>query len=209
MEKLVSALLAVSMFFAPFQQKIVTQKPTHTICVDAGHGGDDSGAINGDLSEAGVTLDIAKRLEKLLEDNNFGVIMTRTDADTNPTNSDRAAICNKHAADLALSIHLNSSEDTTLDYTQGLYGTTNIDKKFADALHTELVKDLGIADHGSTDFEDNFLLKTQMPATLQETVFLSNATEYQELTDGTGNKQQQIAQALLTGINTWFSDSQK
>lgn len=175
--------------------------------MDAGHGGDDPGAMNGNVTEAEETLDIATRLKALLEKNNYSVVMTRTDNNTTLSNSDRAEICNKNHADIAVAIHLNSGTDPTLDYTQGLYGisTANKDKNLAETLHESLAKNLNLPTVDDTDFGDNFMQKAQMPATLQETVFISNPTEYQELTDGTGNRQQQIAQGLFDGINTWFA----
>ena len=55
----------------PFMQK--------TIIVDAGHGGDDGGAIGIDGTvEKDINLDVALKLEKILKFYGFNVIMTRT-----------------------------------------------------------------------------------------------------------------------------------
>lgn len=59
-------------------------------------------------------------------------------------------------------------------------------------------------DLGVTNFASGVLLKSNMPATMQETVFISNATECALLTNGTGNRQQQLAQSLYNGIVDWF-----
>ncbi|MCL5784101.1 MAG: N-acetylmuramoyl-L-alanine amidase [Patescibacteria group bacterium] len=177
-----------------------------TVCVDAGHGGEDAGAIYNDLVEESVTLDIANRLKTLLEQNHYRVVMTRTNNQTTLTNSQRSQICNEKQAQLLVSIHLNANSDSSLDYTEGLYGDEAKDKKFTDFIHQSLVSNLGIGDGETTDFENNALLKAKMPATLQETVFLSSAGESGLLADGTGQRQQQIAQALFDGINNWFSN---
>jgi len=80
------------------------------IVVDAGHGGDDYGAIGPDgTREKDVVLDIAKRLAALIrKDKKFKVIMTR---DRNETVSleKRAEIANNAGADLFISIHANAS----------------------------------------------------------------------------------------------------
>ena len=181
--------------------------PMHTVCVDPGHGGDDSGAISNDLTEAEVNLNIAEKLKTLLENNHDKVVLTRNDNGTSLSNSKRADICNQAHADIAIAIHLNATTDTTTDYTQGLYGTVKKDKKLTDIIHQSLINKLHIAvppdNREVTDFGDNVLLKTKMPATLQETVFISSSNEYAELK--TDQRQQQIANALFDGITNWFT----
>ena len=215
MEKLTSIIAAITMLFSghPVASIAATQStPAEKIvCIDPGHGGDDAGAVNGDLTEAEVNLNIAKRLQSLLQNNQYQVVMTRTDNDTGLTNSQRADICNKNHADILIAIHLNASTDPTMDYTQGLYGTTKKDKALADTLHQALLTDLHMQnptpiDRAVTDFDDNLLLKANMPATLQETVFITSPTEYTLLQNG--GRQQQIAQSLLIGINNWFAKNQ-
>lgn len=80
------------------------------VVVDAGHGGDDYGAIGADgTREKDVVLDIAKKLAALIrKDKKFKVIMTR---DRNETVSleKRAEIANNAGADLFISIHANAS----------------------------------------------------------------------------------------------------
>jgi N-acetylmuramoyl-L-alanine amidase len=80
------------------------------IVIDAGHGGEDYGAIgpNG-TREKDVVLDIAKRLASLIrKDKKFKVIMTR-DRNKTVTLEERAKIANNAGADLFISIHANAS----------------------------------------------------------------------------------------------------
>jgi N-acetylmuramoyl-L-alanine amidase len=49
------------------------------------------------------------------------------------------------------------------------------------------------------------LLKSDMPATIAETVFITNDNEGQLLSNGTGARQQQIAEALRSGIEGYLS----
>ena len=81
-----------------------------TIAIDAGHGGRDPGAIgkNG-LKEKTVTLDIAKRLAKLVRDRlGCEVIMTR-DRDVFIDLDKRPFIAKSKDADLFVSIHVNAT----------------------------------------------------------------------------------------------------
>ncbi|OGC79297.1 MAG: hypothetical protein A2145_05205 [candidate division Zixibacteria bacterium RBG_16_40_9] len=84
------------------------------IVIDAGHGGQDYGAIGPTgLAEKDVVLDIALRLEKLLVKEGFKVILTRTD-DTFIPLADRTQIANSNGADLFISIHANSSKKRSI-----------------------------------------------------------------------------------------------
>jgi len=84
------------------------------IVVDAGHGGTDPGAIGRTgIREKLLTLDIAKRLSKLLRDDGFEVVMTRS-SDAFVPLSRRVAITNKHNADLFISIHANANRVRSL-----------------------------------------------------------------------------------------------
>jgi N-acetylmuramoyl-L-alanine amidase len=84
------------------------------IVIDAGHGGHDSGTLGVDgLEDKEVVLDVALRLGKLLHDRlGAEIIYTRSDDTFIPLET-RTAIANKAQADLFLSIHANSSSDSS------------------------------------------------------------------------------------------------
>lgn len=84
------------------------------IVIDAGHGGHDSGTIGVDgLEEKDVVLDVALRLGKLLHERlGSEILYTRSDDTFIPLET-RTAIANKAQADLFLSIHANSSSDSS------------------------------------------------------------------------------------------------
>jgi N-acetylmuramoyl-L-alanine amidase len=82
------------------------------IVIDAGHGGHDPGAKANGLTESQLTLDVALRLQKLLEkEPSFEVVMTRA-TDVFIPLEERTAIANREQADLFLSIHANASRNT-------------------------------------------------------------------------------------------------
>jgi N-acetylmuramoyl-L-alanine amidase len=79
------------------------------IVIDAGHGGHDPGAIGKGVTEAELVLDVALRLEKLLQNvPGVEVILTRR-VDEFVQLQERTAIANREGADLFLSIHANAS----------------------------------------------------------------------------------------------------
>lgn len=81
------------------------------IAIDAGHGGASVGtrAPLG-LLEKELTLDIAQRLERLLEASSFEVLMTRED-DRSVSLEERGRAANRAGADIFVSIHLNWIEN--------------------------------------------------------------------------------------------------
>jgi len=85
------------------------------IVIDAGHGGHDTGTVgpNG-LMEKDLCLDVALRLGKLIEQGLPGaeVVYTRSD-DTFIPLEERTSMANAAKADLFVSIHANSSPDSS------------------------------------------------------------------------------------------------
>lgn len=99
--------LAVATGFA-YSQKREPGK-VKTLVIDPGHGGDKPGALGKHSKEKELTLSIAKKFGKLVEDNypDVKVIYTRT-TDVDVTLAERANIANRAKADLFVSIHINS-----------------------------------------------------------------------------------------------------
>jgi N-acetylmuramoyl-L-alanine amidase len=80
------------------------------VVIDPGHGGDDPGAIGRrGLREKDVTLDIAKRIKRILEERyNLEVHLTR-ESDRYISLKKRTLFANRKNADLFVSIHANAS----------------------------------------------------------------------------------------------------
>jgi N-acetylmuramoyl-L-alanine amidase len=107
--------------------------------------------------------------------------------------------------EVLVSVHLNGSSDRSKNGTLGLWGKRTKDLAVTEVLHRRLARELGVPDLGVTNFASGVLLKSDMPATLQEAVFISNTGECGLLTDGTGKRQQQIARSLYNGLVDWFA----
>jgi N-acetylmuramoyl-L-alanine amidase len=87
----------------------VQATPLRTIVLDAGHGGQDMGAVGPTgLAEKELVLDVTRRVAKLVEEQlKIKVLLTRED-DTFVTLRDRATLANRARADLFVSIHANA-----------------------------------------------------------------------------------------------------
>ncbi len=208
-----AAVLAAMLLSATITTGARAQEPcTGQVVLDPGHGGTDSGAVNTKygLTEKEQNLDVAKRVKTLLEGDGYSVCMTRTDNDTTLSNNDRYTYANSTGARVLVSIHMNGSTNTSTDYTTTLFGKWRKDKELATAVFNSLstLPAAGgtgtIATRTPYSFASGVLLKSEMPATIAETVFITNDREGQLLSDGTGTRQQQIAQALRAGIEDYL-----
>lgn len=134
----------------------------HTIIVDAGHGGEDPGAIGlSGVYEKNITLNAAKRLKKKLEDTNrYYVILTR-DGDYFLKLRDRIAVARKNKADLFISLHADKIENPR---TRGLsvytLSDTASDKEAESLAHNENKSDIidGLDLSGETQEVTNILI---------------------------------------------------
>ena len=88
----------------------VRPRGVHTVVIDPGHGGEETGAIGpGGTMEKDLTLAIARALaEKLRSELGLEVVLTRDDDVAVPLD-DRSALANQQKADLFISVHLNST----------------------------------------------------------------------------------------------------
>lgn len=211
---LVAMLAAILLTTAAFATGAGAQ-PTCSgkVVLDPGHGGSDSGAVNTKygLTEKEQTLDVAKRLEVLLEEDGCTVYMTRTSNSQTLSNNDRYTYANTTGARVLISIHMNGSTSPSTDYTTTLFGKWRKDKKLANTVFGSLsalpaANGTGtIATRKPYSFASGVLLKSDMPATIAETVFITSDREGQLLSNGTGARQQQIAQALRVGIEDYLT----
>lgn len=176
----------------------ITQK---TVIVDAGHGGDDGGAIGIDGTvEKDINLDIALKLEKILKFYGFNVIMTRTqDVMTCDDGLDslrkrkisdihnRFELMRKNPDAIFISVHQNKFEDSSQHGTQVFYsGNDERSKEIAEAIQTSVTltlqrkNDRVVKKSGSGIY---LLYHAKIPAVLVECGFISNSDEVKKLKD--------------------------
>jgi N-acetylmuramoyl-L-alanine amidase len=212
---LAAILAAVLLMTAAFTTRAGAQETgcKGQVVLDAGHGGTDSGAVNAKygLTEKEQTLNVAKRLETLLEGHGYTVCMTRTLNSQTLSNNNRYTYANATGANVLVSIHMNGSTNASTDYTTTLFGKWRKDKELANTIFGSLSTLPAASGTGTIgtrtpySFASGVLLKSNMPATIAETVFITSDREGQLLSNGTGTRQQQIAQALRVGIEDYLA----
>ena len=72
-----------------------------------------------------VTLQVAKKLESILKDNGYNIIMVRTSHDGNISNSERAQVANNANADAFVRIHCNYAENRSAKGAHTMCQTKN------------------------------------------------------------------------------------
>ena len=121
------------------------------VVIDAGHGGDKPGAIGGKYKEKDVTLAVAIKLGKLINENlkTVKVYYTRV-IDQDIDLYKRSSVANKINADLFLSIHCNSATNKnaagTETYAMGL-GKTESNLEVAKKENSEILTEKGSAEN--------------------------------------------------------------
>ncbi len=97
------------------------------IVLDPGHGGDDPGA-QGYAIEKEVTLDLARRLARLLRTRLHAEVVLTRDEDQTLALKDRTARANAEDADLFVSIHANANETGRLRGIETYYLDNSTDR---------------------------------------------------------------------------------
>jgi len=176
------------------------------VVIDAGHGGRDPGAVYGEVHEADVNLEIAKRVSALIEaDERLDVRMTRT-LDIYVTLQNRIAVANETKANLYLSIHADASpgypEATgVMTLVSDTLDDGDPSWQFAEIVQSAMSTATGARDRG-VRAQELHLHRAKMPAALVEVGFLSNDSERVSLTEP--HYQQTIADGIYRGIVSYL-----
>ena len=174
-----------------------------TVIIDPGHGGEDSGTINGDLYEKDIVLKIAKRVkEKLLAESYINVVLTRETDIALGSNKDadllnRAYFSSQYGAEYFISIHVNSYENKNVNGIEVFKKDESSDEianRVMDKLmELELAENRGIFDHSGL----MVLRKNTAKSILVETGYISGV-DYDYLKDD--EELMRIADAIAKGI---------
>lgn len=187
----------------------------YTVVVDAGHGAPDGGAVgaNGTI-EKDINLQIALKLQEILESRGIRVIMTRADDNSICDESaktlhemkvsdmkNRLEIINKSGADLFLSIHMNSFSKPSSVGLHVFYSRNHPEiSETAGLIQDSISKITGAKIHAVKAASDTlYLMKNPTPpAILVECGFISNPEEEKLLNDD--NYQSKIAFSIANAV---------
>lgn len=167
------------------------------ICIDPGHGGNDSGAVGPTgLYESKTNLAICEHLCFGLEGLGLSTVLTR-DTNVYVSLETRCEIANDCEADFFISVHCNSDGPSSLGI-ESLY-VSQKGEQLAKPIQEELIQATGDVDRGLKYRSDLYVLNgTNMPATLVEVGFISHPETEELLRDEA--YRQLIADAIVTGL---------
>jgi N-acetylmuramoyl-L-alanine amidase len=191
------------------QPKLNGQLKGLKIAVDPGHSPDPGAVGPTGLEERVVNLEIAKKLEKILEKNGAEVILTRSGMDSLAL-YDRPKIAIEEKCDILISIHNNALPDGINPFYNNGTSTYYYHPQaffLAKEIQKELVERLQLPDYGI--YYGNLVLTrpTQLLAVLVECTFMM-IPEQEELLR-TEKFQEKCAQAICNGILNFVEKSEK
>lgn len=200
-------ILLLSVFTVKSKSGLLNRK---IIYLDAGHGGIDGGSKYKDINEDDINLSIVMTLKEEMEKEGAKVYLTRNgDYDLASTThyrkrsdlANRATMINNSDCDLYLSIHLNSSLNSTWNGAQVFYDDVNPkNKNLAEALQKELGNKKIVLAH-------NYYMYSRInkPGVLLELGFISNYNDRKNLQ----NKEYQIkiSANIIKGIVKFFRNN--
>lgn len=190
---------------------VIENSDVFTVCLDAGHGDWDVGAIGINSSlEKDIVLSITLETGKLLEEAGVNVVYTRKDdtltwSDNSTENLyERVNISEENNSDLFISIHCNSTdESSSYKGVETWYNPNSIEsEEFAEYIQRELINKNYTEDRGikyySSDAPLAVLNHNSATAALIELGFISNLSDENYLTSKSG--QATIAKSISEAV---------
>ncbi|MCD0469467.1 N-acetylmuramoyl-L-alanine amidase [Flavobacterium sp. JAS] len=191
-------LLLSTILFALFAFKSLETKKI--IVIDAGHGGDDFGAVLGGLQEKKIVEAISKKIKDQNKNENLEIVLLR-DGDHLMKLSERVSIINNLNPSLVISLHINASENFRRN---GVEAYVFSKSKFYSESKTnaEILIDKVAGDYfskGEVKDASFYILKnSNCPAMTLEVGYLSNVNDRNYITSEKG--QTEIADKILEAV---------
>ena len=164
------------------------------------------------VKEYELTLEIALSLREELQSRGYTVLMTREVHDVNISNKERAELANQAGADITVRIHANSFSDTEVNGAEALAPSTsnpyvgNIaeeSQKLSQDIIRAYCESTGMNNRGvKIDDTMTGINWCEMPVTIIELGFLSNATDDTNMQDDA--YQQKMVEGIADGIDSYF-----
>jgi len=202
-------------------QNSATSKPFAVVVLDPGHGGQDSGAMCGGVLEKDLTLDVARRIDRLLNSEGIATLMTRV-GDSYVSLADRAAFANRAGKSIFVSIHFNEDNQPVASGVETYYAAHQItagsllaswlpflwrplsdspnaeSQNLAGLVQEALVARTRAVDRGIQARQFFVIANVTSPAVLVEGGFLTNKEDISKL--ATEDYRDQVAAAVADGI---------
>lgn len=184
----------------------------YVVCLDAGHGGNDRGALGADgRYEKDDNLELTLAVAKILRQNGVEVVLTRED-DSTVSSDERSAIANNADADLFLSLHRNYAASEDACGVEAWVYSASSDKNYAiaESILTAL-EDIGISQNRGVksgtqwDSEADYTVirQTNMTSLIIELGFISNEQDLELFDKYKDDYAEAIADAVLEWLKTY------
>src|SRR3989449_8340481 len=195
--------------------------PFTVVVLDPGHGGQDSGAMCGGVLEKDLTLDVARRIDRLLDSEGIATLMTRL-GDTYVSLADRAAFANRVRNCIFVSIHFNEDNKPVASGVETYYAAHQItagsflaswlpflwrplsdspnfeSQSLAQYIQEALVARTGALDRGTIAKQFFVIANVTSPAVLIEGGFLTNKEDISKV--ASEDYREHLAAAVPHGI---------
>ena len=193
---------------------VAYNKPTDYIIIDAGHGGEDGGAVSDyGVLEKDINLEISRKLADTMKVLGYTVKETRT-TDTSLESSgdttrerkvsdmkNRLSVFNENTSNIVISIHQNKFTESKYSGTQVFYSPNNDNSVvLAENIKSSVISLTQPSNTRECKKADNsiYLLKNAtVPAVIVECGFISNQAECEKLV--TDDYQKEIAYSITIG----------
>ena len=188
------------------------------IILDAGHGGEDPGAVANGLIEKDLNLELTRYIKIILEANGYRTHLTRSE-DKLLYNSgeenrkkyydirNRLKIANEIENAIFISVHMNKFPAEYCKGLQAFYNSENpLGKKLAETIQNNVKKLQTDNDRNIADGNESIYLldKLEIPATLIECGFISNFEEAELLNKD--NYKLSLAMSIYCGIAEYMEN---
>jgi len=195
----VLGILSTVFLFVLFSFKPTEEK--RVIVIDAGHGGEDLGAVINGIQEKTISETIAKKVKALNKDSNIEVVLLR-DGDHFIELKDRVSMINNLNPDLVISLHINSSQNKDMNGVRAYVSSSK--KEYRDKSMESAEKIVNSVSgnnlaKGKIEEANFYILKNaNCPAVTLEVGYLSNNNDRAYLNSEKG--QNEIASRILESV---------